>query len=65
LGKNIFEFLSVYGNHTPLDHVIRLYLVYIFLLIIGQGSRPCPFPIGWKKSQKFYAMPPFFITEES
>jgi hypothetical protein len=32
--------IPVNANPTPLDHIIRLYLVYIFPLIIGQGSRP-------------------------
>jgi hypothetical protein len=33
-------FIAVNANPSPLDHVIRLYFVYIFLLIIDQASKP-------------------------
>jgi hypothetical protein len=35
---------------TTLDHFIRLYMVYIFVLIISQGCRSLLI-IGWKKLQ--------------
>jgi hypothetical protein len=43
---------------THLAQIIRVHLVYILLLIIGQGSTPL-LPTGWKKLQHF------FITELS
>jgi hypothetical protein len=44
--KKYFVFLPLDVNPTPLDYVIR----YIFLLIIGHGSRPF-LPISWEKLQ--------------
>jgi hypothetical protein len=52
-GKNICIILEVNANSTLLDHVIRMYLVFIFLCNIGQGNRLL-LPIGWK-SCKFHA----------
>ncbi len=49
--KFLALFLLVNANPIPLDNVIRLYLIYSFLLNIGHGSWPT---IGWKKC-KFYA----------
>jgi hypothetical protein len=55
LWKKYFVFLLVSANPTPVDHVdvVHLYLVHIFLLVIGQAAGPC-FPLGGK-SCKFYA----------
>jgi hypothetical protein len=49
LEKNILYLcFPVNANPTRLRHGFRLNLVYIFLLIAGQGSRPL-LPIGWEK----------------
>jgi hypothetical protein len=49
---------------TRPDQISRMYLVYIFLLIIGQGSSSRPFlPTGWKKLQILCHL--FFITDQS
>jgi hypothetical protein len=51
--KNTFTVLPVNANPTPLDHFIRLYLVYISLPIINQGSRPLLPPLAGRGC-KFY-----------
>jgi hypothetical protein len=48
-----FRLFQTFNPLSPLDDVIRLYLVYIFLLITGQGSSPC-IPLAGKRC-KFYA----------
>jgi hypothetical protein len=46
-GINDFLFLVVNANPILLHYVIAVYLVKIFLLRIGQGSRPL-LPIDWR-----------------
>ncbi len=59
LRRKIFLlFLPDNANPTPLDHVIRLYLIYIFLLILVKAASRPFFPLAVKRF-RFYV--PFLI----
>jgi hypothetical protein len=57
---NICILLPVNANPTTLGHFNRLYLVYILLLIVGQGS-PC-LPLAEKVAN---STPTFLIIDQS
>ncbi len=44
--KIVFTCLAQNVNRTSLDYVIKVYLVKIILLLIGQGSTPL-LTVGW------------------